>query len=1080
MISATALNASTVPLNKSPQMPLGLDNSRLRVDSQKFLVPSLPVSSRQINPRPDPHHHQQPSPHHHHQHNPHSLHYQQHNGGGAVEAVNKRRSIHPISPVENRGMSVTTTAHHNHLNGNYAHQHRRSSSPLGLNGRGTSPNYNHAYMQSSPRKDAHSPMYAGEVPGYSESPGGGSTFSARSSVPIPCSSPSPGTSASPKSSVSHSLSPSSQSGYPPHLPPSANGASELSQLAVAAAAAAAAASGNHRLYPPGFPPPSAAAAHHAAYLAAAAAAAGHSLPYPSLFGSPHYPQSHQHPHGSAAAAASSYLDFHSKLLRNSAAAVAAVAASADIRSPSQSPPSARSSSASYQSNSSSQQQQQHHNHNILQPMGSPQSTSVTSLHTKLIESVSAAGDRYHPHHHSSSHNHVNNQTRFSSSSSSSSSSSTSPSNGVSKGGPLGISGGIMGLTIAPNSNTNSPHKGHSGPVATSATPEMSSKSTTKLYMEHPGLPGNNIGNRNSESQERKLLAEMELINGRDSKATKEAIMLAKQRMLTRSPENYSTSSGRHHHLINQQHHSSSQEQKSTANVKSISFASDAHSGGIHRQPYINGHASHSHPHQHHSLHSHQHSGGGPTNLSTDPKKSAPTNQAAISNFHQQNHMFLPPSPKKRSAPCNFAVPQSPSSSGGKVVDLLPPPPPPSDSHYSDRESSSAANLQHNLSPSSKYLSPNQHHHQQQQHHHHPQSQQMHQKPSNGNVSKNSNDDFLNAKSLHRESSGNGGRNIGGSIGSANLKEYYFPFYNNLSPFCNNTTNNSNKLSSSSYNCVTPTYSSTALSSYPYTRHQLHQHQLQMLHSQRFNSSSQNHQPLLHNSSSSTCISSGGPDARAAASSSAGLADGSHHPHHHPQHHQNYHSSNAQQLLVVPNSPLSTNSSSSSHGGSGPSTPKSPSVHFRFFGGAQNKENSVVATGTPGRNGRILNARNDSSSSTSSVELGVNGRGRQSIGGTNGGGPWPVEQMPLISAFRKGSLIKLASGDLKAVEEMREEDFEKAVMMTNSVRIVYCHVIAIQPIPDSQLCKVTLAMGAAQNQQVGTINFFLNNFSSICW
>lgn len=998
MISATALNASTVPLNKSPQMPLGLDNSRLRVDSQKFLVPPLPVSSRQINPRPDPHNH----PHH---HNPHALHYQQqqHNGNtsSSLEGVNKRRPIHPISPVESGRIVAGISAVHN-MNG--IHRPHRSTSPL--SGKGTSPNY--AHMQSSPRKDAHSPMYAGEVPGFSGSPG--ANYSARSSVPIPCSSPSPGTSASPKSSVSHSLSPGGGNGgggtsyphLPPVLNPAANGANELSQLAVAAAAAAAA-SGN-RLYSAGFPPPSAAAAHHAAFYAAAAAAAGHSLPYPSLFGAPY--SSHQH-----AAAASSYLDFHSKLLRNSAAP--------ELRSPSQSPP-----SRSYQAVSSPQQ------HSILQPLGSPQSTSVTSLHTKLIESVSATGDRFHPHHHTS-HNHVHSgagnqhSSRFSSSPSSS-----SVVNGISKGGPLGISGGIMGLSISPNSN--SPHKGHSGPTATSATPEMSSKSV-KLYMEHPGLPGNESSR---ERQERKLLAEMELLNG--SKATKEAIMLAKQSMMTRSPEDFS---------INRHHTQEQQNPHKTA--KSISFAADVHPGGIHRPPthpsYINGHASH-HPQQQHHLHSQipqshhhhpQHStahNNVPTNLSADCKKansaSNPTN-----NFpQQQHHLFLPPSPKKRSAHWNFAVPQSPN--GGKVGDLLPPPPPPASDSLSNP--STPTNL--HLSPSSKYLSPSHHN----------------QKPSNGNNT--DNDDqynrLLNSKPLsHSHFHPSECQSRTSLIGSTNLKDYYFPFYKFPSPLCSSASITNTNSNTKPTSCVTHTSTALTSSSYPYPRH----HQ-QLLH--RFNSS-------YHHffNPSSDHVSSGGPAAAMAGVNAGGVAagtaaaTGSH-----------YQSTNAQQLLVVPNSPLS--SSPSSHGGSGPSTPKSPSVHFRFFGGTNNKENNGVANNAAGRNGRILNARNDSSSSTSSVELGVingNGRSRQNNGQC---GPWPVEQMPLISAFQKGSMIKLASGELKTVEELSEDDFEKAVMMTDSVKIVYCQVIAIQTISDSTLCKVTLAMGAAQNQQVGIVPFLL--------
>ncbi|CAL8100728.1 unnamed protein product [Orchesella dallaii] len=942
MISATALSASTVPLNKSPQMPLGLDNSRLRVDSQKFLVPSLPVSSRPINPRAD---------HHNHHHNPHLHYQQQHNGGstpGDPVGVNKRRersilngTAHPISPQESR----LAGAHS--INGL-----RRSTSPLG--GKGSSPNYPH--MQCSPRKDAHSPMYAGEVPGFSGSPG--STYSARSSVPIPCSSPSPGSSASPKSS--HSLSPnSSSSNYSSHLPPglssSANGASELSQLAVAAAAAAAATGG--RLYPPGFPPPS--AAHHAAFYAAAAAAAGHSLPYPSLFGS-HYPQ-HQHP--AAAAAASSYLDFHSKLLRNSAAAVAA-----ELRSPSQSPP-----SRSYQP-ASPQQQQQPPPH-ILQPLGSPQSTSVTSLHTKLIESVSATGDRFHPHHSSHNHNHIHSSGSNSQQHGSSLSRFASAPAGVSKGGPLGISGGIMGLSISPNSQ-----KGHAGHTATSSASESNNKSG-KLYMEHPGIPGSSSSNSNSNNscqQERNLLAEMELINGNK---TKEAV-LAKHRMLTRSPEDYTGG---------QQQHQPPQKM-----AKSISFASDVHSGGIHRaahHSYMNGHGPHPPPHQmHHPQHTqghHHSSSAGPTNLSTDSSKrvngnTSHTNSShhhTATSQHHQNHLFLPPSPKKRSAHWNFAVPHSPINNG-KMGEHFAPPPPPSSDSMSD---SSLLNT----SPS-KYLSQT----------------QQNQKPSDGNNYSH------NHNSLQPFLSGS---------------KRYFPFHDTYPVLNSNETapvSNSDFLASLSHSTIHP------------------QHQKL----RRFNANQ-----LFYDSSAYISSGGPGPTAMANGSGTALAATGNH-----------YQSTNAQQLLVVPSSPLS--SSPSSHSGSGPSTPKSPSVHFKFFS-STNKENNGATTSAPGRNGKVLNARNDSSSSTSSLELGViNGNGKNRQNGNCG--PWPVEQMPLISAFRKGSMIKLASGDMKAVEDLKEEDFEKAVqMMSDSVKIVYCPVISIQENADSSVCVVTLAMGAAHNQQV---------------
>ncbi|CAG7693771.1 unnamed protein product [Allacma fusca] len=326
MISATSLSSASSPhsLTKSAQIPLGLENGRLRVDSQKFLVPSLPVSARALNNDPS----------------------------------SKRRERSIVNGVAHPSESHHITS--NHINGL---RRSYSGSPL-----------HQPQLHTSPRKDAQSPLYNGESSnnGCSGMPSNPSNFSVRSSVPIPCSSPSPASSASPNKSHSPSSIPSPNSAngsYTSQLPP---GLPDLNLNSPAAAAAAAAAAS--RLYPGGFHGLAShpAAAHLSPYYAAAAAAASHSLPYP-IFGAHSY-----NPHS-----ASSYLDnfHHSNLL-----------AVPQMRtSPSASPPRPPS---SYMPSPN-----QHHSPQLQ----GPHTTSTTSLHNQLIESV-GSGERYNGH----NHNHLNN------------------------------------------------------------------------------------------------------------------------------------------------------------------------------------------------------------------------------------------------------------------------------------------------------------------------------------------------------------------------------------------------------------------------------------------------------------------------------------------------------------------------------------------------------------------------------------------------------------------------------------------------------------------------------------------------
>jgi hypothetical protein len=907
MISATSLNASSA-LNKGPQIPLGLENGRMRVDSQKFLVPSLPVSTRALT---GSHHHatdpkrrersivngtvaHAPLP----GDNPFSHHQSSHHHLALSHNYNSNQSVNGLrSPYGSPHGGQGSGGSFNGSINNPASPHNSNSS----NNPRSSPHHPFSHLSSSPRKDAHSPMYAGEVPGLSPGSGGESNYRSRSSMPIPCSSPAAASSASPKGLHSHSPSSgthgSGSCNYSPKLPtgpamlpPPPTGVSDLSSLAAAG-----------RLYPGFLAPHPSVPAHlnQAFYAAAAAAAASHSIPYP-IFG-PHY--SH-HPH--SAAAASAYLDsFHSAIMSRGPGDMPVQQRS---RSPSPQPPPHSRGGQGGSGNSHGTyhhaQQQSQNNHHVQ----SPQSTSVTSFHNKLIESTSVSSERHgfsgHQHH---AHQH-----------SSSSSGRYSPSSlGISKGGPLGISGGIMNLPSSRLSNgpttqksnqpenlvvqkshlNGYPHQHQHGPP-----PPQSSKG----WVEHPGLVSSDkkIVVNEMEASKDSRYGGIPIGNNGSEMMYKDASM--KHKMLIRSPEEIHQIQQKHHQLQQLHHHPHSKV------PKALTFTSDSFQGmndgggnvgkssNIHRIPnpyaHLNGHGS-SLPHSSSNL--------GVLTDSNNAKKQVTSNHLN-DQYHSQHNQgnrhptFLPPSPKKRSGNWNFAVPANPLSK----LDLPPPPPPPQLSTLHHSVQNFNASSVHDSPTNNKYLTLNQN-----------------KKPSNNNY--------------HNSSLPVPGPNPFNSIA---------------------TDTNFNKASSSYL------------------------------------------------------------------SSSAG---------------------HSAQLSPYPLSP------SLKKAGSGPSTPKSPSVHqvkFTFSSG-NSKENL---------NGlRKPTARNDSSSSTSSTESSV---------------PWPVEQMPLIDAFRRGSLIKLASGDLKPVEELRAEDFIHAAANTSdSLRIIHCTVLSIQGDSSSNgksLCKVTMAIGSqVQNQQV---------------
>ena len=132
MISATSLNSAPSPhsLAKPAPIPIGLENGRLRVDSQKFLVPPLPVSARSLSHASDP---------------------------------KKRDRL----PANNGVLHI----HENHLNGM-----RRQ---YGL----SQTSHQHHQHLPTPRKDAKSPVYNGDTIGSTGIPSNPNSFPMRSALP---------------------------------------------------------------------------------------------------------------------------------------------------------------------------------------------------------------------------------------------------------------------------------------------------------------------------------------------------------------------------------------------------------------------------------------------------------------------------------------------------------------------------------------------------------------------------------------------------------------------------------------------------------------------------------------------------------------------------------------------------------------------------------------------------------------------------------------------------------------------------------------------------------------------------------
>jgi zinc transporter 12 len=78
---------------------------------------------------------------------------------------------------------------------------------------------------------------------------------------------------------------------------------------------------------------------------------------------------------------------------------------------------------------------------------------------------------------------------------------------------------------------------------------------------------------------------------------------------------------------------------------------------------------------------------------------------------------------------------------------------------------------------------------------------------------------------------------------------------------------------------------------------------------------------------------------------------------------------------------------------------------------------------------------------------------------------PVEAMPVLNAFKRGSLIQLANGELRPVEDLQTDDFLQAAAITSeATKIIHCTVLSIAE-SESQLCKVTLTMGSLKQQVV---------------
>lgn len=124
--------------------------------------------------------------------------------------------------------------------------------------------------------------------------------------------------------------------------------------------------------------------------------------------------------------------------------------------------------------------------------------------------------------------------------------------------------------------------------------------------------------------------------------------------------------------------------------------------------------------------------------------------------------------------------------------------------------------------------------------------------------------------------------------------------------------------------------------------------------------------------------------------------------------------------------------------------------------------TVAASGTqPERNGGVTRC---SPTEMTNPTL-VNGNCNGSVGG---GGVCNGEATnlnnPILPKFIKGSLIKLADGSLKKVEDMRTEDFVSCVENSTTVRIDPSTVVRIQEnVPKKGATTVTLSYGEDHNE-----------------
>lgn len=90
-------------------------------------------------------------------------------------------------------------------------------------------------------------------------------------------------------------------------------------------------------------------------------------------------------------------------------------------------------------------------------------------------------------------------------------------------------------------------------------------------------------------------------------------------------------------------------------------------------------------------------------------------------------------------------------------------------------------------------------------------------------------------------------------------------------------------------------------------------------------------------------------------------------------------------------------------------------------------------------------------------------------------PPPASANRTSSNFTKGSLIRLANGNIKKVEDMRTEDFLNSVENSDLHRIDPSTVVRIEPVTDSPTVKgnikITLSYGDQRNHQVRVHCFF---------